>query len=90
MNCSDGSILPLVPFLFDHCIDFKTFLAQPPVSSKLPPKNLIFSGQFVFITTVPAETTILLKIAPPANRVPVIVSLTLDSNSPFNRFDQTR
>ena len=32
MNCSDGSVFPVVLFLFDHCIDFKTFLAQPSVN----------------------------------------------------------
>ena len=64
MNYSDGSILLEVPFLFDHCIDIKTFLAQPVNSSKIPPKDFNFSGQFVFITPVPIETAILLEIKP--------------------------
>ena len=37
MNCFDGSIFSVVLFLFDRYIDFKTFVAQASVSSKLPP-----------------------------------------------------
>ena len=90
MNCSDDSIFPIVPFLFDHYSDFKAFLAQASVSSKLPPKDLNFGGQFAFMTPVQIEATILLEITSPVSRVPVIISLTLDSNSLFSRFGRPR
>ena len=74
MNSSDASIFPVVSFLFDHYIDYKTFLAQPTISSKLLPKDFIFLGQFALMTPVPIETTTFFEKTPPASRVPVIIS----------------
>ena len=70
-NCLLGLILPVVPFLLDHPIDFNTSLAQPSVSAMRPPKSFSFDGQFDLITPVPIAMTIFLEITPPAIRAPV-------------------
>ena len=80
------SILPVVPFLLDHSIDFNTPRAHPSVSAMQPPKSFSFDGQFTLITPVPIAMTIFLEITPPVIRTPVTTSFTLTRNSSSKRF----
>ena len=80
-NCLLGSILPVVPFLLEHSIDFNKRLAQPSVSAIWPPKSFSFDGQFALITPVPIAMTIFLETTPPAIRTPVTTSFTFTRNS---------
>ena len=85
-NCLLGSILPVVPFLLDHSIDFNRPLAQRSVSTMWPPKTFSFDGQFALITPVPIAMTIFLEITPPAIRTPVTTSFTFTRKSSSKRF----
>ena len=58
------SIFPVASFHFDHFINFRTFLVQTPVSSKIPPLQSKRSEQLICINPFPVKLNILLEINP--------------------------
>ena len=86
MNCWDGSIFPVVPFLFSQIMCFKTALAQSSGSCNDSPFSFNNIGLFDYTTPFPMAVTIWQLIAVPAACVPIIIVLTLAIRSSESRF----